>query len=149
MFGLRKTVDALRSRDARPMADGLFVGYSHPKAYTTLRTDPSWQNWNQYQNSKETMYKGETGQVEGIRLISSTEAPRYAVTAHSVNMVFVFGQQAFGLSTLNGNVEMIIGRGPDKSDPFNQFSTVAYKVYAAAAALNPSAGRIYFGHEKL
>jgi hypothetical protein len=81
--------------------------------------------------------------------VGSTEAPRYAVTAHSVNMVFIFGQQAFGLTTLNGNVEMIIGRGPDKADPFNQFSTVTYKIYAAAACLNPSAGRILFVHEKV
>ena len=149
VFALRKAVDQLRAQNARPMADGLFVGYAHPKALTTLRTDPSWKDWNVYTNSKETMYKGETGMVEGVRFVSSTECPRYAVTAHSVNMTFVFGQQAYGLTTLNGNVEMIIGRGPDKTDPFNLFTTVAYKVYAAAACLNPSAGRIIFSHEKV
>lgn len=144
---LRKIVQRLRAQNARPMADNLFVGYTHPNALHGLRRDPTWIAFNQYQNSKETFYRGETGQVEGIRFVTSTEAPRYAVTAHSVNMVFVFGQQAFGLTTLNGMVEMIIGRGPDKSDPFNQFTTVTYKVYAAAACLNPSAGRIGFGHE--
>lgn len=148
LYSVRKTVDQLRAQNARPMADGNYVGYSHTKALTTLRTDPSWQNWNQYQNSKETMYKGEVGFTEGVRWISTTEAPRYAVAAHSVNMTFIFGQQAFGLTTLNGNVEMIIGRGPDKADPFNQFSTVTYKIYAAAACLNPSAGRILFTHER-
>lgn len=144
---LRKIVQRLRAQNARPMADGLFVGYTHPNALHGLRRDPTWLLFNQYQNSKETFYRGETGQVEGIRFVTSTEAPRYAVTAHSVNMVFVFGQQAFGLTTLNGQVEMLIGRGPDKGDPFNQFTTVTYKVYAAAACLNPSAGRIGFGHE--
>lgn len=146
---LRKVTTALRAQNARPMADGLFVGYSHPNAFHALRRDPTWTNWNQYQNSKETMYRGENGMVEGIRFVSSTEAPRYAVTAHSVNMVFVFGQQAFGLTTLNGQVEMLISRGPDKSDPFNQFTDVAYKVYGAGACLNPSAGRILFVHEKI
>lgn len=144
---LRKVVTILRNKNARPMADGLFVGYTHPNALHQLRRDPTWQNWNIYQNSKETMYRGETGQVEGIRFVTSTEAPRYAVTAHSVNMVFIFGQQAFGLTTLNGQVEMLISRGPDKSDPFNQFTDVAYKVYGAGACLNPSAGRILFAHE--
>lgn len=144
---LRKIVQRLRNQNARPMADNLFVGYTHPNALHGLRRDPTWINFNQYQNSKETFYRGETGQVEGIRFVTSTEAPRYAVAAHSVNMVFVFGQQAFGLTTLNGMVEMIIGRGPDKSDPFNQFTTVTFKIYAAAACLNPSAGRIGFGHE--
>lgn len=148
VYGIRKTVDQLRSKDARPFADGQFVGYTHPKSLTTLRRDTTWANWNVYQNSKETMYRGEAGMVEGVRFVTSTEAPRYAVTAHSVGMVFVFGQQAFGLTTLNGNVEMIVARGPDKTDPFNQFTTVTYKIYAAAACLNPSAGRIYFGHEK-
>lgn len=146
-FAVRKTVDRLRALNALPFADGLYVGYTHPKALTTLRRDPTWQNWNQYTNSKETMYKGETGQVEGVRFVSSTECPRYAVTAHSVNLTFIFGQQAYGLTTLNGQVEMIIGRGPDKSDVFNQFTTITYKIYAAAAALNISAGRILFTHE--
>lgn len=147
VFSVRKAVDALRTKNALPMADGLYVGYAHPKALTTLRRDATWQNWNQYTLTKETMYKGETGQVEGVRFVSSTECPRYAVAAHSVNMTFIFGQQAYGLTTLNGQVEMIIGRGPDKSDPFDQFTTVTYKIYAAAAALNISAGRILFTHE--
>lgn len=146
---LRRVVQKLRVQNARPMADGLFVGYTHPNALHALRRDPTWINWNQYQNSKETMYRGETGQIEGIRFVTSTEAPRYAVAAHSVNMVFVFGQQAYGLTTLNGQVEMLIARGPDKGDPFNQFTDVAYKVYGAAACLNPSAGRILFAHEKI
>lgn len=144
---LRKMTTKLRGKNARPMADGLFVGYSHPNFFHALRRDQTWINWNQYQNSKETMYRGETGQVEGIRFVSSTEAPRYAVAAHSVNMVFVFGQQAYGLTTLNGQVEMLIARGPDKGDPFNQFTDVAYKVYGAGACLNPSAGLIGFAHE--
>jgi N4-gp56 family major capsid protein len=149
VYGLRLVTQKLRAQNARPFADGFFVGYGHPNSFHQIRKDPTWINWNQYTNSKETMYKGETGTIEGIRFISSTECPRYAVAAHSVNMLFVFGQQAYGLTTLNGQVEMIVGRGPDKADPFNQFSTVTYKIYAAAAALNPSAGRILFGHEKL
>jgi N4-gp56 family major capsid protein len=144
---LRRVVQKLRLQNARPMADGNFVGYTHPNALHALRRDPTWVNWNQYQNSKETMYRGETGMIEGIRFVTSTEAPRYAVTAHSVNMVFVFGQQAYGLTTLNGQVEMLIARGPDKGDPFNQFTDVAYKVYGAGACLNPSAGRLLFVHE--
>lgn len=144
---LRKLTTRLRNQNARPMADNNFVGYTHPAALHGLRRDPTWINFNQYQNSKETFYRGEVGMIEGIRFITSTEAPAYRVAAHSVNMVFVFGQQAFGLTTLNGTVEMIIGRGPDKSDPFNQFTTVTYKIYAAGACLNPSAGRIGFAHE--
>ena len=106
--------------------------------------------WNQYQNSKETMYKGEVGMaVNGVRFVQSALTPRYAVAAHSVNSTFIFGQQAFGFTSLDGNVKMIVARGPDKADPFDQFVDVAYKVYGVALALNPSAGRLLFTHEIL
>jgi N4-gp56 family major capsid protein len=95
-------------------------------------------------------YKGEVGSaVNAVRFVASTMAPRYAVAAHSVNGVFIFGQQAFGFTSLDGNVKMIIAKGPDKSDPFDQFASVTYKIYGAAVALNPSAGRILWVHEKL
>ncbi len=150
VFSIRKTVDRLRALDARPMADGKFVGYSHTKALTTLRTDPTWKDWNVYQNSRETMYKGEVGEVENVRFVATTMCPRYAVAAHSVNMTFIFGQQAFGMTTLDGNVKMMVGRAtPTVADPFAQFSICTYKIYAAAAALNVSAGRILFTHEKV
>lgn len=149
VYSVRKTVTILRGLDAPPMADGYYVGYAHPNALHTLRKDPTWANWNAYQNSKETMYKGEAGRVEKVRFIDSTMAFRYAVAAHSVCGVFIFGQGAFGYTSLDGMVKMMIARGPDKSDVYNQFTPVTYKVYGVAVALNPSAGRILWVHEKL
>jgi hypothetical protein len=67
---------------------------------------------------------------------------RYAVAAHSFNGVFIFGQGAFGFTSLDGMVKMMIARGPDKADTWDQFTPVTYKVYGAAVALNPSAGCI-------
>lgn len=149
VFSVRKTATTLRALDARPYADGYYIGYAHPNALHSLRKDPTWANWNIYQNSKETMYTGEVGRVEKVRFIDSTMAFRYAVAAHSVCGVFIFGQQAFGFTSLDGMVKMMIARGPDKSDTFDQFTPVTYKVYGAAVALNPSAGRILWVHEKL
>lgn len=149
VFSVRKTVTILRGLDAQPFADGLFVGYAHPNALHTLRKDPTWVAWNQYQNSKTTMYKGEVGQVENVRFINSTMAVRYAVAAHSVCGVFIFGQDAFGFTSLDGMVKMMISRGSDKGDVFDQFTPVTYKVYGAAVALNISAGRVLWVHEKL
>lgn len=150
VFSVRKTVTKLRAVFAKPFADGYFVGYAHPNALHTLMKDTTWKDWNQYQNSKETMYKGEVGMaVNGVRFVQSALAPRYAVAAHSVNAVFIFGQQAFGFTSLDGNVKMIVARGPDKNDPFDQFVDVTYKIYGVAVALNPSAGRILLVHEKL
>ena len=150
VFSIRKTVTRLRGLNARPMADGYFVGYSHPNALHSLMRDNTWKDWNQYQNSKETMYKGEVGSaVNSVRFIQSSMCPRYAVAAHSVNLTYIFGQQAFGFTSLDGMVKMIIARGPDKNDVFDQFITITYKVYGVAVALNPSAGRILFTAEKV
>ena len=147
---IRKTVTKLRALNAKPFADGYYVGYAHPNALHGLMRDPTWKDWNVYQNSKETMYKGEVGMaVNAVRFTTSTLAPRYASAAHSVNLTFIFGQQAFGFTSLDGMVKMIITRGPDKADVFDQFTTVAYKIYGAAAALNTSAGRILATHEIL
>lgn len=150
VFAIRKTVTKLRGLNARPMADGYFVGYAHPNALHCLMKDNTWKDWNQYQNSKETMYKGEVGAaVNAVRFIQSSLCPRYAVAAHSINMTFIFGQQAFGFTSLDGMVKMIIARGPDKNDVFDQFVTITFKIYGVALALNPSAGRILFTAEKL
>jgi len=150
VYSIRKTVTKLRGVFAKPFADGYFVGYAHPNGLHTLMKDNTWKDWNQYQNSKETMYKGEVGMaVNGVRFVQSALTPRYATAAHSVNATFIFGQQAFGFTSLDGNVKMIVARGPDKSDPFDQFVDVTYKIYGVALALNPSAGRILFTHEIL
>lgn len=146
---VRKAVTRLRGKDAQPMADGYFVGYAHPNALHSLRKDPTWLQWNAYQNSKETMYRGESGQVENVRFVNSTMAFRYAVAAHSICGVFIFGQGAFGFTSLDGMVKMMIARGPDKADTWDQFTPVTYKVYGAAVALNPSAGVILWVAEKL
>lgn len=150
VFSIRKTVTKLRNLDSKPMADGYYVGYAHPNALHSLMRDTTWKDWNQYTNSKETMYKGEVGSaVNAVRFIQSTLCPRYAVAAHSVNLTFIFGQQAYGFTSLDGMVKMIIAQGPDKSDPFDQFTSVSYKVYGVAVCLNPSAGRILFTAEKV
>lgn len=149
VYAVRKAVTTLRSKDAQPFADGYYVGYAHPFALHSLRKDPTWVQWNVYQNSQETMYKGEAGKVEKVRFIDSTLAPRYAVAAHSIDLVFIFGQGAFGFTSLDGMVKMMIARGPDKADTWDQFTPVTYKIYGAAVALNPSAGRILAVVEKL
>ena len=143
VFSVRKTVTTLRNKFAKPFADGYFVGYAHPTALHSLMKDNTWKDWNQYQNSKETMYKGEVGMaVNGVRFVQSALCPVYRVAARSVNLTFIFGQQAYGFTSLDGNVKMIVARGPDKNDPFDQFVDVTYKIYGVALALNASAGRI-------
>lgn len=148
LFGIRKCITALRVQNAAPFDDQMYVGYAHPNALHSLMRDQTWQNWNQYQNSKETMYKGEVGSTWGSRWISSTMCPRYAVTARSISMCFVFGRQAVGTTTVKGGVDYYFVDGADSNNSFATYSQLTYKVTAAAAALNPSAGRILFVSER-
>jgi N4-gp56 family major capsid protein len=149
LYAIRKAVLKLDQKNAMPMADGFYVGYAHVNFLHLLSGDPSWKEWNAYQNSKETMYKKEVGRTWRVRWVSSTLCPRYAVTAHSVNISFIFGQEAFGATEAFGGVQIYKVTGADKSDPADQLTKYSFKLTAAAAALNPSAGILLFTSEKL
>jgi N4-gp56 family major capsid protein len=149
LYAVRKAGLRLENKNAIPFADGYFVGYGQPNFFYILRRDPSWKDWQVYQNSQETMYQGEVGRTEKIRWIRSTLCPRYAVTAHSVNITFIFGQEAFGATEAFGGVEIFKVSGADKSDPANQLTKYAFKLTGAAKCLNPSAGVLLFTHELL
>lgn len=149
LYAIRKAVLKLRQKNVKPFADGDYVGYAHVNALHVLSKDPDWKYWNAYQNSKETMYNGEYGKTYSVRWVSTNLAPRYAVAAHSVNLNFIFGQQAFGMTEALGGLEMYLVSGATKSDPVNTLTYLSYKITAAAATLNPSAGVILFTHEIL
>lgn len=149
LYSIRKAVLRLKQKNAKPFADGKWFGYAHVNAIHVLKKDPSWLTWNAYQNSKETMYAGEEGQTWGVRWVESNLCPRYAVTAHSVNISFICGQDAFGVTEALGGLEMYLVSGATKSDPANTTTYLSYKITAAAACLNPSAGVLLFTHELL
>ena len=151
LFSIRKTLVNLRKALAKPFADGKYVGYANAESLHSLMKDPTWVNWNAYTNSKETMYKGEVGETFGVRWIRSQLVPRYAVAARSVNCVFVFGQEAFGITEVDGGLKMFMTdpETVDTNNPYGTFAYLTYKLTCAAVALNPSAGRILVVHEKI
>jgi N4-gp56 family major capsid protein len=152
VYSVRKARNRLSRLDAIPWADGYFVAVAHPNMLDTLGRDNNWQTWNQYtKEGQQTMYKGERGRVEQVRFVGSTNAPRYAVAAHSVNITAILGQEAFGVTRLDGGIKMLVKNpGPHSTDnPFDSYSTVAYKLNAVAAVLNPSAAAILFTEELL
>ncbi len=151
VYTIRKCRNKLSSLDALPFADGYYVGIAHPNFLDVLGRDVTWMTWNQYQNSKATMYKGERGSVEQVRFVQSTNCPRFAVTAHSVNLTPIFGQQCYAATELDGGVKMMVKNpGPTtQSNPFDQYSTIAFKVNVVAALINASAGRTLLTQELL
>lgn len=152
-IGFRKASFRLRRLAVDPMADGSYVAVAHPNAIATMMGNSDWKQWhlNYAGGPSESMYKNEWGKVHNVRVLESPNCPRYAVTAHSVNLTPIFGAGALAVTELNGGVEMIISRpGPQSTnDPFKLNTYVSYKVRGVAAALNPSCGAILFTHEIL
>lgn len=149
---IRKGYNRLAKFSAEPFADGYFVGVAHPNTITTGFSNALMRDWqiNFAEGVKESMWKGTvTHPAFGIRFIVSPNVPRYAVAARSVSLTPVLSQGAFGVTELGGGVEMIVKNpGPgDTSNPYNLFSTVAFRLRAVAAVLNPSAGCLLISHE--
>lgn len=152
-IGIRKAVASLRNQAAEPFADGKYLMVVHPYAWATCMANPNWQQWklNYSEGPSQSMYKHEVGLIHNTRIVESPNCPRFAVAAHSVNLNFVCGRQALAVTELDGGVKYIVTRpGPQSTnDPFQLNSFVAFKVRIVATAVNPSAGRILFTHEKV
>lgn len=151
-IGLRKATDRLRRFDVPTWADGSYVAVVNPRAMTSLLANPDTKQWyvNYQGGPQESMFKGEIkSPVHGVRLIMSTNIPRYATSAISANIIPVLGQECIAVTELGG-LEMIVKRPGDQStnDPYSLFSTVAYKFRAVAAVTNPSAGCILICNER-
>lgn len=151
-IAVRKAVDRLRLFDAQPFADGNFLGVLHPTTMTTALGNPDVKQWflNWSGGPQQSLFKGTiTAPIHGARFIMSTNTPRYRVAAHSCSMTAIISESAVGVTELSGGVEMIVKTGgeQDTSNPFNLYTTVAYKLRAGAAVLNPSAGVIVATHD--
>jgi len=150
MYSIRKATRVLRVKNAKPFADGKFYGYAHTNFIHVLKRDPNWTNWNANGAlAKETMWKGQVGETDGVKWVVSNLCPRYAVAAHSVNLTFICGQESFGVTEALGGLEMYLVTGADSNNIYNTVSSLSYKITGAAACLNPSAGVILFTHELL
>lgn len=151
-IALRKATDRLRRFDVPTFGDGSYVAVVNPKAMTSYLANPDAKQWylNWQGGPAESMFKGEVrSPVHGVRLIMSTNIPRYASSAISVNLSPVLGMECLAVTELGG-LQMIVKRPGDQttSDPYDLYSTVAFKFRAAGAVLNPSAGVILISNER-
>jgi len=145
---IRDAVNVLRTRDIEPFEDGNYVGIAYPTAIKQLREDTAWKSWHQY-TAPEFMYKGEVGQVEGVRFVQSTNYNRVALTGDTQSTssaalftTVIFGKGAYGVTEL-GNIGWYTKNGESETaNPLSQYSTVGWKVAMAATTLNKSAGII-------
>jgi N4-gp56 family major capsid protein len=149
LYSIRKATLRLRQKNAKPFANGKFRGYAHPNALHILKADPAYQAYTQPQYAEKTMMNGYITSTDGVDWSSSTHCPRYAATAHSVNLSFIWGQGAFGVTEALGGLEMYVITGVDSGNLVNTLATFSYKYTGIAVCLNPSAGVILASHELL
>jgi N4-gp56 family major capsid protein len=144
---IREGVQHLQEANVPPMDDGFYVGFIHPTAASGLKKDTEWQSWNQYSGelAKATMYKGELGEVERVRFVSSTLVMKRAMQKGSnISGCFttLVGKDAYGVVDYDSGVHVYV-KEPNKydtSNPLNQWTTIGWKITLAVRILEGSRG---------
>jgi N4-gp56 family major capsid protein len=144
---IREGVQRLQEADVPPMEDGFYVGFIHPTAAAGLRKDSEWQNWNQYSGdlAKQTMYKGELGEIERVRFVASTlvqKRPMLKGSNISACFTTIVGQDAYGTVDFDGGVHTYVKQPNqyDTSNPINQWTTIGWKITLATRILEAARG---------
>lgn len=146
-------VTTLRAADAKTFPDGNFVGRFHPNQIHNLQTDAvagGWRDINKYATNETVgkLYRGEIGQLYGVRCIMSSNVPVIAAaaantaalhTGMSGRQAYIFGPGAYGVTELEGGgaktyIKQLGSAGT--ADPINQNATVGAKIYFAPADLD-------------
>lgn len=141
---LRRATRFLRRNGVKPLkeAGGNYVCIYHPDAEYDLLGDTDIVSAIRYASPNPNnpdagnLFKGEVGTWMGIRLVRSENAPTFASTT-TVYGTLVFGQDAYGVSELDGSISTYItSSGATKDDPLNQFVTVGWKWNGKAVILD-------------
>jgi len=161
---VRYGVTFLRDRNVPGFEGDDYVLYCNPMVADRLMADPAWKTWNNSQNSKETMWKGEVGRVFGARVVQSTCAFRYVYSAAPLttasgafNASILLGKGAYGVSELTGANKdkrgfsiYIKSPGPNSTnDPNELLHTLGGKMVMTAAVLNKSAACVLLSTDRV
>ena len=136
----------LRANNAMTMDDGKFVGIIHPANSYQLTISPAWKSWHQY-TTPEAMYRGEIGEIGGVRFVESTDAPNFALSGDTLStgsgtmyLTPIFGKHAYGLTEPDGGFKVYTTPAGGPGDPIHQINTIGWKFTGAARLLNKSSG---------
>lgn len=138
---IRRAVRKLKRNDAKPFADGKFVGILHPDVTYDLQGDTNWTSIHTYTDAALAgQYNGEAGSIYGVRILETTNAPVLVNSGSASTEVYenVFlGQEAYGVSNFH-DLQIIIKKSDnnDTSNPLNMYGTVGWKAGFAAKVLN-------------
>ena len=161
---------AMTATDLLDGATSLFInrapkikdGYAlvaHPAVIRDLQQDDDWLKVSSY-SAADQIFKGETGKLFGVSVISSTNVQTFATaaagiadaaTANAAGYANVLlGGGAFGVPSLSSLAasgspfapKVTILDAADKSDPYGQRVVASFKTFYAAKQLDPRFFRV-------
>lgn len=139
--------------------DGKYVYATDPRVARDLMRDTQWLAASNYGNNGKPYYRGEVGEIYGVKVViqtnsfislgSATAGDRFIYatsggggtgTGKDIITSFMFGEGAYGIPKLGGDnpfkPSLMISKGPQKSDVYNQRTYVAAKIYWQALRQN-------------
>lgn len=134
-----KAAAKLREMNAVPIDDS-FVAIVHPNVACDLMLSDKWMDVHKYA-MPENIYKGEIGQIGGVRFVQSTEAKIFGAEGADSTVVYatmVIAANAYGITDVNGGgLQHIIKQlgSAGTSDPLNQRATTGWKALKTAERL--------------
>ena len=140
---IKKAVRSLRKNNARPMADGYYVGIVDPETAYDLQADALWQDISKY-NGGDAIMKGEIGRLHGVRFVqtSNVKTDEKTNTAGTLHETMIPGRDAYGVPELEDSScrpRIIVKNfgSAGSADPLDQRATAGWKVSMACVVLNP------------
>ena len=122
-------------KNKAPKIDGYYVALIHPSVAFDLRESDEWKEYHKY-NNVAPIYKGEIGDLHGVRFVETNEAKIWKEGDTSVFATLFLGKDAFGVLEPEGEgMEMIIKPKGQIGGPLEQFSTIGYKFCHGAKIL--------------
>ena len=130
---VKKAATWLKKNKA-PKINGSYVAIIHPSVAYDLR-GKEWEEYQKYANPTP-IFKGEIGELHGVRFIESNNAKIWKENGTSVYATLFLGAKAFGiLDPQSEGMEMIIKTKEQIGGPLNQFGTIGYKFCHGAKIL--------------
>ena len=122
-------------KNKAPKIDGSYVALIHPSVAYDLRNSEEWKEYHKY-NDVAPIFKGEIGELHGVRFVETNEAKIWKEGDVSVYATLFLGKDAFGILDPEGEgMEMIIKTKEQIGGPLNQFGTIGYKFCHGAMIL--------------
>ena len=122
-------------KNKAPKINGSYVALIHPSVAYDLRNSDEWKEYHKY-NDVAPIFKGEIGELHGVRFIETNEAKIWKEGATAVYATLFLGKDAFGVLEPEGEgMEMIIKGKGQIGGPLEQFSTIGYKFCHGAKIL--------------